>query len=159
MLVAQSCPILCDPTNCSLPGFSVHGILQARILEWIAIPFSRGSSWPRDRSLVSCIAGRFFTVWATGKSLSILIKNQLAVNVWAYFCTLSSVLFICISVLLPVPCCFDYCSFVVNYQLRSTLSNFGLFSRWFSLFWAPWNSKWIWNQSSHLFKKNQLDFW
>ena len=47
MLVAQSCPTVCDPTDCSPPGFSVHGILQARILEWIAIPFSRGTSQPR----------------------------------------------------------------------------------------------------------------
>ena len=43
----QSCPTLCDPMNCSLPSSSVHGILQARILEWIAIPFSRGTSQPR----------------------------------------------------------------------------------------------------------------
>ena len=49
VLVTQSCPTLCDPMDCSLPGFSVHGILQARILEWIAIPSSRGSSQPRDR--------------------------------------------------------------------------------------------------------------
>ena len=55
----------CDPMDCSLPGSSAHGILQARILEWIAIPFSRGSSWPRDRTWVSCIAGRCFTIWAT----------------------------------------------------------------------------------------------
>ena len=61
-LVAQPCLILCDPTDCSPPDFSVHGILQARILEWIAIPFSRETSQPRDRALVSCIAGRFFTV-------------------------------------------------------------------------------------------------
>ena len=52
-LVTQSCPILCDPL--SLPGPSVHGILQARILEWVAVPSSRGSSSPRDRSQVSCI--------------------------------------------------------------------------------------------------------
>ena len=45
-LVAQSCPTLCDPVDCSPPGFSAHGILQARILEWVAISFSRGSSWP-----------------------------------------------------------------------------------------------------------------
>ena len=68
VLVTQSCPTLCDPMDCSPPGFSVHGILQARILEWIAIPFTRGTSQPRDRTLVSCIAGRLFTVWATGKS-------------------------------------------------------------------------------------------
>ena len=51
--------------NYSLPGSSVHGILQARILEWIAIPFSRGSAQPRDLTQVSSIAGKFFTVWAT----------------------------------------------------------------------------------------------
>ena len=50
--VAQSCPTLCDPMDCSLPGFSVHGILQVRILEWVTISFSRGSSRPRDRSWV-----------------------------------------------------------------------------------------------------------
>ena len=66
--VAQSCLTLCDPMNCNPPGFSVHGILQARILESVAIPFSRGSLWPRDWAWVSCIAGRFFTVWATEKS-------------------------------------------------------------------------------------------
>ena len=63
--VAQSCPTLCDPMDCSLPGSSVHGIFQARILEWVAISFSRGSSWPRDRTQVSGIVGRCFTVWPT----------------------------------------------------------------------------------------------
>ena len=57
LLVAQLCPTLCDPMNCRLPGFSVHGILQVRILEWVAVPFSRGSSQPRDQTMVSCIAG------------------------------------------------------------------------------------------------------
>ena len=65
VLVAQLCPILWDPMDCSQPHSSVHGILQARILEWFAIPFSRGSSRPRDWAWVSCIAGKFFTVWAT----------------------------------------------------------------------------------------------
>ena len=65
VLVSQSCLTLCDPVNCSPPGSSVHGILQARILEWIAIPFSRGSSWPRDQIQVSHIGGRFFTIWVT----------------------------------------------------------------------------------------------
>ena len=64
MLVTQSCLILCDPIDRSLPGSSVHRILQARILEWVAIPFSRGSSWPKDWTQV-CTAGRFFTIWAT----------------------------------------------------------------------------------------------
>ena len=63
--VAQLCPTLCDPMDCSLSGFSVHGIFQARVLEWIAISFSRGSSWPRNRTQVSRIAGRRFTIWAT----------------------------------------------------------------------------------------------
>ena len=59
VLIAQSCMILCHPMDCSPRGSSVHGILQARILECVAIPFSRGSSWPRDRTWVSCIASRF----------------------------------------------------------------------------------------------------
>ena len=63
--VAQSCPTLCDPMDGSLPGSAVHGIFQARILEWAAISFSRGSSQSRDRTRVSCIADRCFTVWAT----------------------------------------------------------------------------------------------
>ena len=65
----QSCPTFCNPMDCSPPGSSVHGILQARILEWIAMPSSRGSSQLRDQTLVSgisCIAGGFFTCWAMG---------------------------------------------------------------------------------------------
>ena len=64
-LATQLYPILCDPTGKSLPGPSVHGILQARTLEWVAMPSSRGSSWPRDLSQLSCIVSRFFSVWAT----------------------------------------------------------------------------------------------
>ena len=63
--VAQCCPTLRNPMDCSPPGFSVHGIFQARILEWVAISFSRGSSWPWDQTQVSCIAGRRSTLWAT----------------------------------------------------------------------------------------------
>ena len=66
--VAQSCLTLCDPMDCSPPGSSVHGISQARILEWGAIAFSRGFSRPRDRTQVSGIAGRHLTVWATRES-------------------------------------------------------------------------------------------
>ena len=62
--VTQSCPTLCDPMNCSLPGSSVHGIFQATILEWVAISSSWGSSWSRNRTRISCTAGRFFTSWA-----------------------------------------------------------------------------------------------
>ena len=62
VLVAQLCLTLCDPMDCRTPSSSVHGILQARILEWVAIPFSRGSFQPRDQTQVSYVAGRFFTV-------------------------------------------------------------------------------------------------
>ena len=63
--VAQSCLTFCNPMDCSPRGSSVHGILQARILEWVAISFSRGSSRPRDRTQVFHIAGRRFNLWAT----------------------------------------------------------------------------------------------
>ena len=64
---AQSCPTLCNPMDCSRPGSSVHGILQARILEWVAISFSRGTSRPRDWTHASCLAGGFFTTEPPGK--------------------------------------------------------------------------------------------
>ena len=68
VLISQSCLTLCDPMDCSPPGSSVHGISQARILEWVAISFSRGSSPSRDQTQVSCIAGRVFIIWATNSS-------------------------------------------------------------------------------------------
>ena len=58
----QLCPTLCDPVNCSPLGSAVHGIVQARKLEWTAIPSSRGSSQPKDQTQVSCIAGRLFNI-------------------------------------------------------------------------------------------------
>ena len=64
-VVTPSCLTLCDPMDCRPPSSSVHGILQARILEWVAIAFFKGSSQPKDQTWVSYIAGRFFTVWAT----------------------------------------------------------------------------------------------
>ena len=63
MKFAQSCPTLCNPTD-----YTVHEILQVRILEWVALPFSRGSSKPRNLTQISCIAGRFFASWATGEA-------------------------------------------------------------------------------------------
>ena len=69
VLAIQSCLTICNPMDGSLPGSSVHGILQARILEWVAMPFSRGASQPKDQSWVSCIAGRFFTLWATKEAI------------------------------------------------------------------------------------------
>ena len=61
----QLCPTLCDPVDCSLPGSAVHGIFQARILERVAMPFSRGSSPPKDRTLSPALAGELFTTSTT----------------------------------------------------------------------------------------------
>ena len=70
MLVAQLRPTLCPP------GSSVHGILQARIPEWVAMPFSRGSSWPKDQTRISHLAGRFFTVWTTKEAPAAIIFSM-----------------------------------------------------------------------------------
>jgi len=84
-LVTQLCQTLCDPIDCSPPGFPVHANSPARILEWIAMLFSRGSSQTRDRTQVSHTAGRFFTVWATKEAQCGLLSNlKFAVSVkWA----------------------------------------------------------------------------
>ena len=79
VLVAHSCPTLCNPMGCSPPGSPVHGVLQARILEWVAIPFSRGSPQPRDQTWVFCIVGRYFTVWATREALHVRVPGSKAV--------------------------------------------------------------------------------
>ena len=70
VLVTQSCQTLCNAVDCSPLGSSVHGILQERILEGVAIPFFRGSSWPRDRTWVSTITGSFLTIWTIRGSLA-----------------------------------------------------------------------------------------
>ena len=80
--VSQCVQLFCASVNRSLPGSSAHGILQARILEWVAIPFSKGFSQPRDRIPVSCIAGRFFTTELPGKpsywlNLALLLDRKL----------------------------------------------------------------------------------
>ena len=77
VLVAESCPTLCDPMVYSAPGSSVHVILQARKLEWVTIPFSRGSSSPRDQTQVSHSAGTFFIVRATREAQTIQITKLL----------------------------------------------------------------------------------
>ena len=74
-LVTESCLTLCDSMDCRPPGSSVHGALQARILEWVTMPSSRGSSQPKDWTQVSCITGRFFTIWAT---------RELSSHVWMW---------------------------------------------------------------------------
>ena len=86
--VAQSCLTLCNPVDCSLPCFSIHGIFQARVLEWGAISFSRGYSRPSDRTWVSCIVSRCFTICATrgilcAQSKHIIICPSLRRPVWS----------------------------------------------------------------------------
>ena len=85
----------CDPRDCSLPGSSVHGISQAGILEWVAIFFSRGFSWPRDWTHVSCLAGGIFTTESSGKLsffFIMLIKTFSPIKIFIYksLCTLES---------------------------------------------------------------------
>ena len=74
-MTSQLCLTLCNPMDCSLPSSSVHGILQARILECVAMPFSRGSSWPRGQTWIFYIAGRFFTIWVTREARLTLCKH------------------------------------------------------------------------------------
>ena len=80
VLVAQSSLTLCDPMGCTPLGSSIHGILQARMLQWVLSPFSRGSPRPRDGTQASGIAGKFFTVWATWKPVFYLMYlSQLSI--------------------------------------------------------------------------------
>ena len=72
----KSCQTLCDPMDCSPPGFLVRGISQARMLEWIALSFSRGSSQPGDRTRIFCIGKQFFTSESLGKPKSLLYTHQ-----------------------------------------------------------------------------------
>ena len=76
VLVTQLCPTLCDPMDYTLPGFSLHGILQSRMLAWVAIQFSRGSSHPRDPTWVFHIAGVFFTTEPPGLEDSYYISQS-----------------------------------------------------------------------------------
>ena len=78
VLVAQLGSTLCEPMDCSLPGSSVHGILQAGILEWVTIPFSKGSSWPRDQTCASCSTRRFFTIWVTREAQTLGVTKSTA---------------------------------------------------------------------------------
>ena len=90
MLVAQLCLTLCDPMDSSLLVSFVHGIPQTRILEWIAIPFSRGPPQPRDQTWFSGIAGRFFTIWASRRVQLSWFSRYVTGYFWTLFCLLSS---------------------------------------------------------------------
>ena len=81
----QLCPTLCDPMDYSLPGSSVHGIFQERIVEWVAISFSRRSSQPRDWTRVSCIVGRRFTIWASREAIKKAKRQRIeAFELWCW---------------------------------------------------------------------------
>ena len=86
VLVAQSCPTLCDPLDCSPPGSSVHGILQARILEWVVISFSRGSFQPRDQTLISYVSCFGSWIWGCKESdmTEQLIHNHHHIYIFFY---------------------------------------------------------------------------
>ena len=75
-LSRESCPALCETMDCSPPGPSVYGIFQARILQWVVVSFSRGSSWPRDQTRVSCISYKARWIlyhWVTWEAMSVLV--------------------------------------------------------------------------------------
>ena len=90
--VTQSCLTLCDPVDCNPPGSSVHGILQARILEWVAISFSRGSSRPGDQTQVSCTAGRRVKLWATRDLLGSIPSPSIVQKSWYSAVVTSSII-------------------------------------------------------------------
>ena len=81
VLITQLCPTLCDPVDCSPPDSSVHGILQTRLLEWVTIPFSRGSSQPRDQTQVFCIAGRFL-LSETSEKPNVLDNQEIDIDTY-----------------------------------------------------------------------------
>ena len=119
--------------DCSLPGSSVHGIVQGRILEWVAISFSSGSSWPRNQTWVSCIAGRFFTNWATREAMILApIKIQWTIHVRVWFWAVNFIL------LLYVYSYANATLFIVHFEIRKCVfSQFVLFQDCFGC--CPWH--------------------
>ena len=120
--VAQSCLTLCNPMDYSLPSYSVHRIFQARILEWIAISFSRVSSQPRDRTQVSCIEGRCFNFWLLLRGIlwfpmALSISKLLLLN-YSSSGPLSLLLSPSITLLFPISCCL-VCFTSITYKSSS----------------------------------------
>ena len=103
--IAQSCPTLCHPMACSLPGSSIHGIFQARILEWVAISFSRRSSQPMDWTRVSRIVGRCFTIWATREvQIYGYLPGKACVSRCVHACMPVQSLQLCLTLCNPIDC-------------------------------------------------------
>ena len=108
VLVSQSCLTLCDPMDCSPPGSSDHGILQVRTLEWIVIPFSRGSFQPRDQTLVSCISGRFFTILQGTYHTYIYIYIYIYMYIYVCMC-----IYVCVYIcMICYICCIYTCMYI-----------------------------------------------
>ena len=145
---AQSCLTLCNPLDGSPPSSSVHGNFQARILEWIAKPLSRGSSQPGDQTGVSCIADEFFTNWAIREAPQKLLEyyvtivacyflsaTKLCVLIWvlsAFYLLFYPGYFVSIKARLPClhACC--WISSVLSYSLQS-------YALWPTRFLCPWH--------------------
>ena len=104
----QLCLTLCDPMDCNLPVSSVHGIFLARILEWVAIFYSMRSSWPRNWTHVSCIAGGFFTAESPGKPLSFTVDDVKILHKEPY---ISMGLYLCVC-----SYCYEYYCFFSEYS-------------------------------------------
>ena len=111
--LTQSCLTLCDTMDCSLPASSIHGIFQAGILKWVAVSFSRGSSWPRDRTQVSHIAGRHFTFWATREAASGSIGSA-----WGQASNFCSVILLTLDWFLFTNVSFFFFSFLIYENVR-----------------------------------------
>ena len=128
--VAQSCLTLCKPMDCSLPGSSLHGILQARVLEWVAISFSRGSSRPRDRTRVSHIPGRGFNLWATREVICICYTFCNCPTVLVFFHS-----FFCLhsvwGVYKDISSCSVILALAMSSLLMSPLKTFFILVQWF----------------------------
>ena len=89
MIVVQSFQTLCNPMNCRLSGSFVHGIFQARILEWVAISFSSACFQPENQTWISCIASRFFTVWAAREAQEVKFQLEVLEIEYRISCMLS----------------------------------------------------------------------
>ena len=100
-VVSRSVVTLCDPLDCSLPGASVHGILQARILKWVAVLSSRGSFQPRDGTCVSCIGRQILYHWAT---LEVIISDNAELDITSTASPISSVPFSSVAQSCPTLC-------------------------------------------------------
>ena len=125
--VSQSCPTLCDPMDCSLPGSSIHGIFQARVLEWADTSFSRGSSQLRGGIWVSCVTDRCITLWVTKEAVPLLLPcNNSLYSYEIYYLTILKLMDIWVlsSILLLWICWCEH--LYANFPVRMFSSHLGI---------------------------------